>query len=203
MSKDIAKGERFLRRLAPLQGALESYCRRLLRNASDVPDALQAALATAFRDFHLYVEGSNFRAWIFHYVHWEIQNCNRKFERTRHVDLPNDLSGADESVTVAADYDLAALLDDPEAVLDHCEDCLAQAVRELPFRERAVLLLQVFGEFKYREMSEILQAPIGTVMSTLARCRARLRHRLSQFGLERRLLQPAVGDFDKTKNGPA
>jgi len=54
-------------------------------------------------------------------------------------------------------------------------DYKAQAVRELAWLERVVLLLQAIGEFKYREISEIIQVPIGTVMSTLSRCRLRLR----------------------------
>jgi RNA polymerase sigma-70 factor (ECF subfamily) len=74
---------------------------------------------------------------------------------------------------------------------------LAQAVRELAPVERAVLLLQAIGEFKYREIAEILQVPIGTVMSTLARSRLRLRQRLVQYGEEHGLLKPgeARGDL--------
>jgi DNA-directed RNA polymerase specialized sigma24 family protein len=51
-----------MRHLEPLQGALEAYCRRLLRDPNGLRDTLQSAAANAFRDFHLYVEGTNFRA---------------------------------------------------------------------------------------------------------------------------------------------
>jgi RNA polymerase sigma-70 factor (ECF subfamily) len=67
---------------------------------------------------------------------------------------------------------------------------LAQAVRELAPLERAVFLLRAVGEFKYREITEIVQVPIGTVMSTLARCRLRLRQRLVKYGEEHGLLKP-------------
>ena len=85
---------------------------------------------------------------------------------------------------------LKVLLDDPDPVLEQCEAVVAQAVRELAPLERAVLLLQAIGEFKYREIAEILQVPIGTVMSTLARSRVRLRQRLVQYGEEYGLLKP-------------
>lgn len=190
MPRDRVKTENFIRHLEPLQGALEAYCRRSLNDPSSLRDVLQSAVANAYRDFHLYVEGTNFRAWIFRFVHLEMLNCNRKFARTRHAELPADLS-VDDVWQLALDEPLfKVLLDDPDAVLDQCDAALAQAVREMAPLDRAVLLLQAIGEFKYREIAEILQVPIGTVMSTLARCRLRLRQRLVQCGEERGLLRP-------------
>jgi hypothetical protein len=88
MRKGRVKAENFMRHLEPLQGALEAYCRRSLHDPNAVRDALQSAVANAFRDFHLYVQGTNFRAWIFRYAHLEAQNCNRKYAKTRHEELP-------------------------------------------------------------------------------------------------------------------
>ncbi len=188
MADRRSKGNDFLRHLEPLQAALESYCRRCLHHWSDAPDVLQAAIASAFRDFHLYALGTNFRAWIFRYVHLEIQNCNRKHLRTRHEELPAD-QPVEDAWQLAMDEPLfKVLLDDPEAVLDQCDEVLSAAVRELVPQERAVLLLHAIGEFKYREIADILQVPIGTVMSALARCRLRLRQRLVRFGEERGLI---------------
>lgn len=179
-----------MRHLEPLHGALEAYCRRSLHDTNDVRDVLQSAVANAYRDFHLYVEGTNFRAWIFRYTHLETLNCNRKHARTRHEELPTDLS-VEDAWQLALDEPLhKALLDDPDPVLEQCDAVVAQAVRELAPLERAVLLLQAIGEFKYREIAEILQVPIGTVMSTLARSRVALRQRLVQFGEEHGLLKP-------------
>jgi RNA polymerase sigma-70 factor (ECF subfamily) len=155
-----------------------------------VRDVLQSAVANAYRDFHLYVEGTNFRAWIFRYAHLEALNCNRKYARTRHEALPADLSVEDAWQLALDEPLLKALLDDPDPVLERCDADLAQAVRELAPLERAVFLLQAIGEFKYREIAEIVQVPIGTVMSTLARSRLRLRQRLVQYGEEHGLLKP-------------
>jgi RNA polymerase sigma-70 factor (ECF subfamily) len=190
LSKGRAKAENFMRHLEPLQGALEAYCRRSLHDPNAVRDVLQSAVADAYRDFHLYVEGTNFRAWIFRYVHLESANWNRKYARIQHEDLPADLSVEDAWQLALDEPLLKVLLDDPDPVLERCDEVLAQAVRELASLERAVLLLQAIGQFKYREIAEIVQVPIGTVMSTLARCRLRLRQRLVHYGEERGLLKP-------------
>src|SRR5262249_6249293 len=84
-----------MRHLEPLRGALEAYCRRCLLDPNSVRDVLQSAVANAYRDFHLYVEGTNFRAWIFTYLHWETLNSNRRSARTKHDELPADLSVED------------------------------------------------------------------------------------------------------------
>lgn len=179
----------FLEHLEPLQGALEGYCARWLHNRSDVEDVLQNAVARAFRDFDCYAEGTNFPAWLFRYVHLEILNWRRKQERTRHQELPAEIA-VEEAWQMAVDEPLfKTLLDDPEVVLDRCDEVLAEAVRSLTTLERSVMLLQAIGDFKYREMADILQVPIGTVMSSLARARLRLRERLVQYGEEAGILK--------------
>jgi len=188
LGRDADRTERFLHHLEPLQGALEAYCRRFLHDVNAVSDVLQNAVANTFRDFHLYVEGTNFRAWMFRYVHLEIQNSNRKHQRDRHEDLPADLSVEETWDLVLSEPLLDVLLDAPDAVLDECDDALAAAVRNLAPLERSILLLHAIGEFKYREIAEILQVPIGTVMSSLSRCRLRLRQRLAAYGEESGLL---------------
>lgn len=190
MAEDAGKAERFLRHLEPLQAALEAYCRRSLYDPNGVLDVLQSAVASTFRDFHLYVEGTNFRAWVFRYVHLEIQNANRKHRRDRHEVLPADLS-VEEAWNFAIDEPLLQiLLDDPDAILDECDAALAEEIWSLAPQERSILLLHAIGDFKYREIADILQVPIGTVMSGLSRCRLRLRDRLVKFGEERGLLRP-------------
>jgi RNA polymerase sigma-70 factor (ECF subfamily) len=192
------KAENFLEHLGPLRGPLEAYCRRSLRDRNEVQDVLQSAVGNAFRDFDLYVQGSNFRAWIFGYVHREILNHNRRALRGHHEELIGEVA-ADEGWALASDEELSrALLEDPDLVLERCDAEVAQAVRDLSTVERAVLLLQSIGDFKYREIAEILKVPIGTVMSTLSRCRGRLRERLARYGLEHGLLPR-----ERTGPGPA
>jgi RNA polymerase sigma-70 factor (ECF subfamily) len=170
--------EQFLRHLEPLQTVLEGYCRRVLYRASDIEDVLQSAIANALRDFDLYVEGTNFRAWIFRYVDYEARNRNRAARRARHEPLSPDLAALTEWDTVLERTDWETLLDEPERVLDHCDEAVNDAVRQLPDLERRVFLLRALGGFKYREIADILEVPVGTVMGSLSRGRARLRQRL-------------------------
>lgn len=193
MRSDSEKAERFLRHLEPLQGALEAYARRQLNDPGQVEDTLQSVLALAFRDFDLYAEGTNFRAWIFRYLNLEILGRNRRTQRRPRL-LSEELPADDAWETFAAEPTVRQLLEAPEAVLEHCDEALAEALRQLDETERAVLLLRAVGEFKYREIAEILEVPIGTVMSHLSRSRARLRRWLADFGVERGLLKRDGGN---------
>lgn len=196
MGGEATRAESFLRHLEPLQGALEAYCRRSLHDPEGMGDVLQAAVGNAYRDFHLYAQGTNFRAWIFRYVTGELLNRNRKHDRSRHRALTTEPL-VEETWRMAVDEPLAEVLrDDPEVVLDHCDEVLAEAVRDLAPLERAVLLLRAIGEFKYREMAEILEVPLGTVMSALSRGRLRLRHQLVDYGREYGLLGREVRESE-------
>jgi RNA polymerase sigma-70 factor (ECF subfamily) len=184
-----AKAETFLRHLQPLQGPLEAYCRRSLWDRNATADVLQSAVANAFRDFHLYAEGSNFRAWMFQYAHLEVLNSNRKHRRDRHKELPADLS-VEETWQPARDEALSrVLLEDPDPLLDRCDEALAAALRGLTAIERSVFLLRAVGDFTYREIAEIVAIPLGTVMSSLSRARLRLREKLVRYGEENGLLR--------------
>ena len=172
--------------LEPIQRQLTVYCARSLHQPNEASDVLQSAIAVAFRDFDKYSEGTNFRAWLFRYVTLEILNRNRASHR-----LPKVLT--EESQHQASRLDLASfrletLLDDPEAVLDHCDDLVARSVWELTPHERNILLLRAIGDFKYREIAEILEIPIGTVMGLLSRARSQLREQLLQYAREHGLL---------------
>jgi len=183
------KGEQFVRHLEPLQGALEAYCRRSLRDPGEVRDVLQSAIANALRDFHLYAEGTNFRAWIFRFVNYEILNRNRAFRRHRAAEWPAEPT-REPQLPQFDDADYQALLREPDRILDHCDDALASAVRELPELERQILLLRAIAGLAYREIAEVLDVPLGTVMSYLSRGRERVRSKLVEFGRQRGLLEP-------------
>lgn len=178
MKSDSARGQRFLEHLEPLQTLLEAYCRRHLLDGSAVEDTLQTVITLAFRDFHRFAEGTNFRAWIFRYLNLEIRNRNRKWssERTEPL-LEDDTRARPESPAVSEEL-FDRFLEEPEAVLDHCDDVFARTIQELPELERSVLLLRAIGEFSYREIAGVVEIPVGSVMGYLSRARQRLRERL-------------------------
>lgn len=189
MTGEAPKAERFLMHLEPLQGALEAFCRRNLLDRNAVEDALQSTVALAFRDFDLYAEGTNFRAWIFRYLNIEILARNRRHIESRRRPLPQEPAAEDSGPQGFAGDELEQLLDAPEVVLEHCDEALVAAMHDLSSVERSVFLLRAIGEFKYREIAEILEIPIGSVMGYLSRSRERLRRRLAEFGEDRGLLE--------------
>lgn len=188
LHSDSEKVARFVRHLEPLRGALEAYCRGNVNDPTVVEDVLQSAVANAFRDFQLYVENTNFRAWIFKYANLEILSWNRRAQpRSDPEALAGVASPASWEMGVA-EGQWENLLENPESVLDHCDEELARALRELPALERAVMFLRAIGDFKYREISEILEMPVGSVMGYLGRARAHLRRRLVDYCRQRGLL---------------
>jgi len=174
------QAESFLAHLEPLQRVLEAYCRRSLRDRDEVADVLQAAAAKAFRDFHEFQEGTNFRAWIFRYVSLEVLNRNRSASRSRAGGLLTDVPAEESAADWIGEQSVASVvLNTPERLFESCDDELAEAIRQMPESERSVFLLRAIGEFQYREIAEILAMPMGTVMSLLSRGRGRLRSNLA------------------------
>jgi len=185
LASKAGESDRYLELLQPLQRPLEVYCRRALSNPSFVEDVLQTVIAKTFADFESFEEGTNFRAWIFRYLHYEVLACNRRQSSVpakADVEQARQPPGWDELI-VEQSFD--RLLDNSEEILDQCDAVLARAVRQLSETERAVFLLRAIGEFKHAETAEILNIPVGTVMSHLSRSRATLRYRLQEFARER------------------
>jgi RNA polymerase sigma-70 factor (ECF subfamily) len=182
------RAARFLQHLEPLQAALEAYCRRSVKDPNAVEDVLQEAIGTAYRNFHLYAEGTNFRAWIFRYLNLTIHAGNRSYQRERCEALSAEPPIEDVWEQAIDEPLIGLLLERPDEVLKNCDDVLATAVAELSPLERSVLLLRAIGQFKNREMSDILEVPMGTVMSAVSRGRTRLRMRLAEYARDRNLL---------------
>jgi len=191
------RAARFLRHLEPLRAALEAYCRRNVQDPNAVEDVLQETIGTAYRDFDLYAEGTNFRAWIFRYLNLTIYAGNRSYQRERRDALTAGPTIEDVWDQAIDEPLLELLLERPEQVLRQCDEALARAIAELSPLERSVLLLRAIGQFKHREMSEILEVPMGTIMSALSRGRAQLRVRLAEYARQHKLLP--TGSFPKRK----
>lgn len=153
---------------------LTAYVRGLLWNPSDLPDALQSTLLTAFRKFGQF-DGRDFRAWIFRIATLTVFGMNRGGEAASPLtDVP-----AEEEL--AREYAYEEILRDPERLLQNFDDEVRRAVLALTESERASLLLVVVAGFRCREAAEILEIPIGSVMGYLARARGKLRERLADL----------------------
>jgi len=138
---------------------LRRYARALTgdRNAAD--DLVQDTLERALSRLHLWRQGSDLRAWLFTIMHNIYVNQTRS--RIRHPHEALDESAAEALHDREPDW----------AELRDIDDALAR----LPADQRAVLLLVGLEQFTYGEAAQVLEVPLGTVMSRLSRGRERLR----------------------------
>lgn len=173
---------RFLRHLESVRQPLTAYVRGLLWNRSDLDDALQATLLTAYRRFPDFQEGTEFRSWIFRIASLTVFGMQRRRKPPAEPEEP-------VPVDVALERELAYedLLREPDRLLDRFDDEVRRAVLALTEPERAALLLVAIGEFKCREAAAILDMPLGSVMGYLGRARSKLRERLVHYAEEKRV----------------
>jgi len=170
-----SESDRFLALLKPIERDLETYARRLMWEPQEAPDALQNAVLRAFAAFDRYREDASFRAWMFKILTREAFALNRKHARIARHEFqlePEELAGL--ACTEEQDQGGSQPVS-PEALNELLEPALAAGLKTLTDTERAVLLLRAIGELRYREISETLSIPLGSVMGNLSRARQKMR----------------------------
>ena len=180
---------RFLALLTPIERDLETYCRRLLWEPQQAPDALQNAVMRAFAAFDRYRADASFRAWMFKIVTHEAFAMNRKHARIARHEFqlePEELA----ELPGGAELDPAvAQAPSPAALNEALDPALGAGLRTLTDTERAVLLLRAVGELRYREIGDSLAIPMGTVMGSLSRARQKMRAFLTRTARRTDLLK--------------
>jgi RNA polymerase sigma-70 factor (ECF subfamily) len=170
---------------------LLGFALRLTRNRADAEDLLQEALYRAYRGLDGFERGTNFKAWVFRILTNAFISRRRSAARAPVVvvlDAAAEQGVAEEAAP--ADEALARELEDAatdwrRVYAEHVEDDVKRALDELPIEFRVPLLLSGLGGLRYQEIADVLNIPIGTVMSRLFRARQRLRRALREYALER------------------
>ena len=179
--------ERFEREALPLMSELYGAAVRLTRNPADAEDLLQEAYLRAYRAFASFKEGTNLRAWLYRILTNAYINVYRKRQRE-----PQTVSTDDTPEWYLYDQ-LAEGGREPSAeaeVLESIPDEEVQdALASLPEQFRLAVLLADVEGFSYKEIAEILEVPIGTVMSRLHRGRRALEKLLMDVVRERGLVR--------------
>jgi RNA polymerase sigma-70 factor, ECF subfamily len=160
----------------PLLPSLYNVAFWLSRNAADAEDLVQEAFLKALRGFATFEPGSNFKAWIFRILRNTYLTSRTGLAAMRTVALEDEMG--DGSDSRSAVYPEGAIdRDTPEVNLIRLSDraALQAAMEQLPPPLLEVILLCDVEEMKYREIATVLEIPIGTVMSRIARARAALR----------------------------
>jgi RNA polymerase sigma-70 factor, ECF subfamily len=160
----------------PLLNPLYNFARWLTQNREEAEDLVQETYLKAWQGFSSFQLGTNFRAWMYRILRNTFLTSRTSSKASMTVPLePNE-----------AGTELAFNTETPESLLLQLSnrELVQSAIEELPVHFREILLLCEIEEMSYREISETLSIPIGTVMSRLARARSAIYDGL------RRILQP-------------
>jgi RNA polymerase sigma-70 factor (ECF subfamily) len=156
--------------------------RRLVGTREEAEDLVQETYARAFRSWRSFTPGTNLRAWLFRIL------TNLNVDRGRRIQRAPQVQPLEET-----DYYLAnkvastageEALEADEVVERLSQDSIVKALSEISPRYRDVVVLVDIGDFTYADAAQILDVPIGTIMSRLHRGRRALKQQLAQEALE-------------------
>jgi RNA polymerase sigma-70 factor (ECF subfamily) len=155
--------------MLPHLDAAQNLARWLLRNEQDAQDVVQEAYLRAFKAFGGF-HGSNGRAWLLTIVRNTSYTLMKK-------NATVDLTAPFDEEKHALDHESVS----PAALLEQAEDVelVKRALDQLPVEFREILVLRHLEGLSYKEIADISQIPQGTVMSRLARARAKLKECLA------------------------
>jgi len=169
---------RFEEEALELADQVYRVARRLVRSREEAEDLVQETYARAFRSWQSYTLGTNLRAWLLRIL------TNLNIDRGRRQQRAPEVTPLEEG-----DYFLAnkmaeaageQALDQERVVERLSQNAVVDALSALPHDFRDVVVLVDIGEFSYADAAQILDIPIGTVMSRLHRGRRLLKQRLAE-----------------------
>jgi RNA polymerase sigma-70 factor (ECF subfamily) len=186
-SKSQELGARFEAEALPLLPGLYSAAFRLTRNATDAEDLVQETFLRAYRGFHQFEPGTNLKAWLYRILTNTFINSYRKKQREPQTDSLDETEDwylysrmAERGTEPSAETSVIESLPDED---------VQEALSSLPEQFRIAVLLADVEGFSYKEIAEITEVPIGTVMSRLHRGRKALEKRLWDVVRERGLVK--------------
>ena len=183
----------FAEQAMPFMDSLYAAAMRMTRNAADAEDLVQETYLRAYRGFGGFQEGTNLKAWLYRILTNTFINSYRSKKRRPEQTELDDVEDLYLYRRLGGLEAAAAGRSAEEEVLDHITDSeVKDAIESLPEQFRMAVLLADVEGFSYKEIAEILDIPIGTVMSRLHRGRKALQKSLFEFGTQRGL----VGDRD-------
>ena len=172
----------------PFMGPLYSAALRMTRNPADAEDLVQETYLRAFRGFASFEEGTNLKAWLYRILTNTFINQYRAAKRRPEQ---SDIDDVEDLYLYRRLGGLEAAMAgrSPEAeVIESIPDAeVKEALESLPEQFRMAVLLADVEGFAYKEIADILEIPIGTVMSRLHRGRKQLQKRLWDYAVERGL----------------
>lgn len=169
--------------IVKLEKHRDEFFRFIRRNVWDTgvaEDVFSQGVLAAYENRAKYTPGTNFRAWMYRILLNKCYVANRETGRA--------FSSLDHPAAREAEADEVAeygdILQDPSRVLEEVGDEVYRAFRGLSTAQRSCILLRGVEKFSYQEIAEIMEIPVGTVMTHLARGRKKLRGELASYARE-------------------
>ncbi|MDO5049541.1 MAG: sigma-70 family RNA polymerase sigma factor [Actinomycetaceae bacterium] len=174
---------RFEEEALPLLDQLYGAAVRMTHNTADAEDLVQDTYARAFSSFHTFKPGTNLKAWMYRILKNTFINTYRK--KQRRPQESGDENVEDWQLYQAAEHHPVGLRSAEAEALDALpDDTVRDALEALPDNYREAVLLADVEGFSYKEIADIMDTPVGTVMSRIHRGRAQLRTALADYAAQ-------------------